>query len=97
MRGAGCTDTLACFPLKDEDPFIIEECPHIFFAGNKPEYAASTITGTDKQQAPCPLAHMRSSHVPCTPCQHLAQSPRIPWADENAEFGLRVWLAGLAC
>jgi hypothetical protein len=50
-------DTLACFPLKHEDPFIMEQCPHIFFAGNQPEYGATTMAGDDKQQVPaCPAS-----------------------------------------
>jgi len=43
-------DTLACFPLAHEDPFIMEECPHVFFAGNQPEYGATTMTGSDNQK-----------------------------------------------
>lgn len=43
-------DTLACFPMRDEDPFIIEQCPHVFFAGNQPEYGATTMAGADKQK-----------------------------------------------
>ncbi|KAL5291786.1 POLD2 family protein [Megaselia abdita] len=29
-----CPDSLACFPYLDKDPFVIKECPHIYFAGN---------------------------------------------------------------
>ena len=43
-------DTLACFPMRDEDPFIIEQSPHIFFAGNQREFGATTMTGDDKQK-----------------------------------------------
>ncbi|KAH8296353.1 hypothetical protein KR054_004954 [Drosophila jambulina] len=27
-------DTLACYPYIDSDPFILRECPHVYFAGN---------------------------------------------------------------
>ncbi|KAH8380370.1 hypothetical protein KR009_010201, partial [Drosophila setifemur] len=27
-------DTLACYPYIDSDPFIMKECPHVYFAGN---------------------------------------------------------------
>ncbi|XP_053954084.1 DNA polymerase delta subunit 2 [Anastrepha ludens] len=27
-------DTLACYPFVNSDPFILYECPHIYFAGN---------------------------------------------------------------
>ena len=31
-------DTLRAFPFIDIDPFIINECPHIYFAGNMAKY-----------------------------------------------------------
>jgi DNA polymerase II small subunit/DNA polymerase delta subunit B len=43
-------DTLSCFPLKDEDPFVMEACPHVFFAGNQREYGASVMSGADGQR-----------------------------------------------
>jgi DNA polymerase delta subunit 2 len=33
-----CPDTLPCYPYYNEDPFIIENCPHVYFAGNMPEF-----------------------------------------------------------
>ena len=30
-----CTDTLACYPFQQNDPFIIREIPDIFFGGNQ--------------------------------------------------------------
>lgn len=38
-------DTLGCYPFYENDPFIIEECPHVFFAGNQDEFAARECTG----------------------------------------------------
>jgi len=38
-------DTLACFPYHESDPFIIETCPHVYFAGCQPEFAAGTVGG----------------------------------------------------
>jgi DNA polymerase delta subunit 2 len=35
-----------CYPFQDNDPFIIDECPHIYFAGNQKEYATGVIQGT---------------------------------------------------
>jgi len=35
-------DTFPCFK---SDPFIMEDCPDIFFAGNQPEYKTRIITG----------------------------------------------------
>lgn len=28
-------DTLPCYPFCDIDPFVIRECPHVFFCGNQ--------------------------------------------------------------
>ncbi|XP_035227660.1 DNA polymerase delta subunit 2-like [Stegodyphus dumicola] len=30
-------DTLNCYPYLDEDPFVLNEYPHIYFAGNMPK------------------------------------------------------------
>ncbi|ENN71100.1 hypothetical protein YQE_12033, partial [Dendroctonus ponderosae] len=38
-------DTLGCFPYYDNDPFIIDDCPHTFFCGNQPEFASKIVTG----------------------------------------------------
>lgn len=32
-------DTLGCYPFYDTDPFVLEESPHVYFAGNQPEFA----------------------------------------------------------
>lgn len=38
-------DTLPCFPYFDDDPFILSECPHIFFAGNTDKFQTELYTG----------------------------------------------------
>jgi DNA polymerase delta subunit 2 len=38
-------DTLPCYPHTAADPFVIDACPGIYFAGNQPAFAAKTITG----------------------------------------------------
>lgn len=38
-------DTLGCFPYYDKDPFIIDECPHVFFAGNQPNFGTKMVLG----------------------------------------------------
>ncbi|RZC37590.1 DNA polymerase delta subunit 2, partial [Asbolus verrucosus] len=42
--GPTAPDTLGCFPFYAEDPFIIEECPHVFFAGNQKEFSTKECT-----------------------------------------------------
>ena len=34
-----------CYPFVDDDPFVIQNCPHVVFAGNQPQYATSVIEG----------------------------------------------------
>ena len=36
-------DTLRSFPFVNEDPFVITESPHIYFAGNQPKFETSII------------------------------------------------------
>ncbi|CBJ32730.1 conserved unknown protein [Ectocarpus siliculosus] len=40
-------ETLGCYPFVTEDPFVVEECPDIFFAGNQPQFATSILEGAD--------------------------------------------------
>ncbi|EMR84361.1 putative dna polymerase delta small subunit protein [Botrytis cinerea BcDW1] len=37
------------YPFQDADPFIINTCPHIFFAGNQPSFDTASIEGPDGQ------------------------------------------------
>lgn len=39
-------DTLGCFPYIENDPFVIEQRPHIYFAGNCEEFATKEVDGT---------------------------------------------------
>ncbi|KAI5307727.1 hypothetical protein KEM55_007583, partial [Ascosphaera atra] len=36
-------DTLFCYPYQDRDPFILEVCPHVFFAGNQAAFRTKVI------------------------------------------------------
>lgn len=43
-------DTLWCYPFQDRDPFVIGECPHVFFVGNQPQFDTTMIEGPDGQR-----------------------------------------------
>ena len=36
-------DTLSCYPFNDRDPFLVPTQPHLYFAGNQPEYASRLV------------------------------------------------------
>ncbi|KAK3286229.1 DNA polymerase delta subunit 2 [Cymbomonas tetramitiformis] len=40
-------DTLATYPFTDRDPFILESCPHVYFAGNQAEYGTRLVKNTN--------------------------------------------------
>ncbi|TRY62231.1 hypothetical protein DNTS_024370 [Danionella cerebrum] len=42
-------DTLGCYPFYQKDPFILEECPHVYFSGNAPRYQSKRVKGTEGQ------------------------------------------------
>lgn len=41
-------DSLSCYPYKEQDPFLIDFTPDIYFAGNQPEYAVTTYSTDTK-------------------------------------------------
>ncbi|KAL5395475.1 hypothetical protein PMIN06_004197 [Paraphaeosphaeria minitans] len=43
-------DTLWCYPFQDDDPLILKECPHIYFAGNREKFQAKFVQGPAGQQ-----------------------------------------------
>ena len=43
-------DTLGCFPFEGRDPFVVKECPHIYFAGNQPAYETAELSGPEGQR-----------------------------------------------
>lgn len=38
-------DTLGCYPFYKSDPFIIKECPSVFFAGNQDKFDYTHLVG----------------------------------------------------
>ncbi|CAO3632074.1 unnamed protein product [Cunninghamella blakesleeana] len=43
-------DTLWCHPFQDHDPFIIKECPQVYFIGNQPQFETSLVQGANGQK-----------------------------------------------
>eukprot|EP00891_Asterochloris_glomerata_P002214 jgi/Astpho2/2214/e_gw1.00040.61.1_t len=42
-------DTLTCYPFQQDDPFILEQAPHVFYVGNQPEFSAKIFKGNAGQ------------------------------------------------
>ncbi len=40
---------VGCYPFQEKDQFVIEECPHVYFAGNQPNFETSIIEGPEGQ------------------------------------------------
>ena len=36
---------LGCYPFQENDPFVLEECPHVYFVGNQPRFETTVIRG----------------------------------------------------
>lgn len=34
---------IGCYPFQENDPFVIEECPHVFFVGNQPKFDSTVV------------------------------------------------------
>ncbi|XP_060712710.1 DNA polymerase delta subunit 2 [Hemiscyllium ocellatum] len=43
-------DTLGCYPFYMNDPFIFEECPHVYFCGNAPSFQSKILKGVEGQR-----------------------------------------------
>jgi DNA polymerase delta subunit 2 len=43
-------DTLWSYPFQESDPFVITECPHVFFVGNQPSFGTTIVEGPEGQQ-----------------------------------------------
>ncbi|RDW93860.1 DNA-directed DNA polymerase delta subunit POL31 [Aspergillus mulundensis] len=38
-------DTIWSYPFQNDDPFVMESCPHLFFAGNQPRFRTAVVEG----------------------------------------------------
>lgn len=37
------------YPFQDDDPFVMNSCPHLFFVGSQPKFDTAEIEGPDGQ------------------------------------------------
>ncbi|KAK3377772.1 DNA polymerase alpha/epsilon subunit B-domain-containing protein [Podospora didyma] len=42
-------DTLWSYPFQEDEPYIMKQCPHLYFVGSQPEFGTRVIEGPDKQ------------------------------------------------
>ncbi|CAK7273031.1 DNA polymerase delta small subunit Cdc1 [Sporothrix epigloea] len=42
-------DTLWSYPYQEDDPFVIDDCPHVYFSGSQPAFGTRVITGPEGQ------------------------------------------------
>ncbi|CAD6503270.1 BgTH12-02937 [Blumeria graminis f. sp. triticale] len=42
-------DTLSSYPFQDDDPFVLESCPHVFIVGSQPKFETTLIEGPEGQ------------------------------------------------
>ena len=43
-------DTLGCVPLATDDPFVLDESPHVFFVGGQDKFGSKLVSGPDGQR-----------------------------------------------
>ncbi|XP_076073903.1 DNA polymerase delta subunit 2-like [Mytilus galloprovincialis] len=87
-------DSLGCYPFYKEDPFIITECPHIFFCGNQSSFGSKIHKGPNGQEillvsvpkfcqtATCVLVNLKT--LDCHPMEFNSQFSQ-PMETESPE------------
>lgn len=43
-------DTLTCYPFADDDPFVMQQCPHVMFAANQPQFETRMMEGPNGEK-----------------------------------------------
>ncbi|XP_065180584.1 DNA polymerase delta subunit 2-like [Sycon ciliatum] len=87
-------DTLGCYPFYKSDPFIIKECPTVFFAGSQSKFDYTDIIGSDGQRVLVVLvprfAETSSAvliNLRTLDCQEIHFSTRLRLADDAKASG----------
>ncbi|KAF7725532.1 hypothetical protein EC973_009562 [Apophysomyces ossiformis] len=88
-------DTLWCYPFQDEDPFLLETSPNVYFIGNQPQFETSMVEGPEGQRTRVVLVPsfaetgivvlINLSTLECTSLQIGLPSAKIP------TIGLGTW------
>ncbi|KAG8534439.1 hypothetical protein GDO81_019530, partial [Engystomops pustulosus] len=39
-----------CYPFYKSDPFILHNCPHVYFCGSAPKFSCKEVTGAEGQR-----------------------------------------------
>ena len=93
-------DTLPCYPHQTEDPFIVEETPHVLVAGNQPSYDTALVRGEEGQicrvlslpsfahSGTAALIDLSSPSLHCEPIQFSIQHRRRLAAAQRGKAGL---------
>ncbi|KAF4970090.1 hypothetical protein FSARC_2791 [Fusarium sarcochroum] len=42
-------DTLWSYPFQEDDPFVMQTCPHLYFVGNQPHFSTKVVHGPEGQ------------------------------------------------
>ena len=71
-------DTLDIYPFFMTDPFVMENAPSVFFAGNQPEFGTSLVDGPDGHKVSSDLARdmPKPTNRPTSPPTDPSNLPR---------------------
>jgi DNA polymerase delta subunit 2 len=56
-------DTLRSFPFVSEDPFVLDDAPHVYFAGNQPRYETELIEDDGTTRLICVPSFRKSKSI----------------------------------
>jgi DNA polymerase delta subunit 2 len=42
-------ESAGSYPFQDDDPFVMNSCPHVFFVGSQPKFDTAEIEGPEGQ------------------------------------------------
>lgn len=65
-----------CYPFYKSDPFILTECPHVYFCGNAPHFQCKLLQG-GSHSPPRPSWGLPGAPVPDTPVLAGKEGQRV--------------------